>query len=341
MLKFFNQKKILHKTMPVQPASNLYFFLGSDLYARQQELNRCLDIWLDPDWREMNLEQFDMSQPVSALIDAWLTPPFWGERRVVVAHFSGDGLNILLDELAQLCQQGLPQTPNYLVIYNDSIDRRKKSAKDLFKLAHLEDFQEVKSWNARKVLGPWIQQYLQQHQKSIDNKAIDELIEACGSDKFVLQQALDKILAYLGTGTQINQPLVHKLIIQTDTDIFLWLDHIAKGQADPAFGSLQTLLLKEPAEKILSTLATLFQKVYHMRWLAAQQYSVDDIAEQMNAKTFKIEKDLEKWRKYKLPQLEKALHQLLDYQRRCHSSHLSAELALEMWLGNLLAMDNG
>lgn len=316
--------------------SIFYFLLGGDLYARQEQLTKWLDKWLEPEWRELNLERFDGSQPASATLDAWLTPPFWGERRVVLAEGGSEALQSLLEALAALCAEKLPDTQNILVIHSESLDKRKKAIKELLKLAEVCEFQEIKRWNVQQELYPWIEEQVRRSGKRITRTAIDLLVQACGSDKFALRQALDKLLIYLGEQNQIEAEAVSLLVSHKDSDIFLWLETIASQDQDKAFAHLQTLLQKDNASKILSTLATLFNRVFQARWLAAQQTPQPEIAQLLGLNPYVLKKDLERWRSHPLERLEAGMHELLELQTRTRSSRLEPELALEIWLGNLL-----
>ncbi len=314
----------------------LYFLLGTDLYARTEQLNKWLDTWLDPEWRELNLERYDGTQPVSAIIDGWLTPPFWGERRVILAELPSEPMQALLEELATMCKDKAPTTDNCLVIQADSLDKRKKAAKELVKLAEVCDFQEIKRWNVQQDLYPWIEEQARRAGKRIARDAVAQLVNACGTDKFALRQALDKLLIYLGDDPQIELEAVQLLVSQTETDIFLLLELIAGRDREKAFAHLQTLLLKDHANKIMSTLATMMNRLFQARWHAAQGRNHQEIAQDLGMNAYVVKMDLQRWKQYRLEQIETGLRRLLELQTRTRSSRLSPELALELWLGEMV-----
>lgn len=316
--------------------SQLAFLLGSDLYARNEQLKKWIDAWIEPEWQELNLERFDSNQAASAIIDGWLTPPFWGERRVIVAEFQGEALNHLLEELAKICRSHLPQTNNYLVIHCDAIDKRRKDTKELLKLAVVSEFQEIKRWNVEKDLYPWVEEQVRRSGKRISRPAIEQLVNGCGSDKFALRQALDKLLMYLGDAGQIEAEAVKLLVSPTETDIFLLLELIAARDREKVFGHLQNLLHKDHPSKILSTLGTMINRLFQSRWLAAQGHSQQEIAQQLGQNPYVIKMDLQRWKHYRLEQLETGFHRLLELQTRTRTSRLSPELALELWLGEMV-----
>lgn len=316
----------------------LCLLIGPDEFARQEALQALTQQVLEPEWAEFNLEKFDAAHPVSAVLDGWLTPPLWGERRLLVAELSGDPLASLLEALANVCNARLPDTPNLLVISAPSIDKRRKESKALLKLASLQEFQEIKPWTALKVLQPWLEDQARQRGKRIDRLASEYLIAACGTDKYLLQQQLEKVVTYLGSEPQITREVLEKLVPATESDIFALLEILAKRQTAELFQHFHNLMLREPAPKIMSTLATLIIRLFKARWYREKGFSYQDIAAQLKQHPFVVEKDLKRWSHLGARQLETGMNRLLELQTQSRSSRLTPELALEIWLREMLAL---
>ncbi|MGV3526345.1 MAG: DNA polymerase III subunit delta [Candidatus Sericytochromatia bacterium] len=319
----------------------LVLLAGSDAYARQQEIQRLVDKALEPEWRELNLERLDGSQPVSAVLDGWLTAPFWGSCRVIIAEFQGEPLQTLLDELVLLCANGLPGTDNLLILVGDSFDKRRKNVKTLLQYALIKEFQEIKSWNVEKELYPWIEEQVRHSGKRITREAVSYLAQACGTDKYALRQALDKVLVYLGDAPLIERGPLELLVVSTETNIFHLLDLLAARQHTAVFVHLQALLQREPAPKVLSTVATQLVKLFRARWLQQQGQPLAEIAQELGQKPFALEQTLKRWRHYSLNDLEQGLQELLQLQTRTRSARaerVTPEMALELWLGQMLRL---
>ena len=316
----------------------LFIVTGNDYFARQECIKGIVAAKLSPEWIELNLEKFDGSQGISAILDGWLTPPFWGERRVLLAELQSEETNALLLALSEQIAKSPPQTDNVLILATDKIDKRLKANKSVLKLASLSEFAEIKSWNVQKELRPWIEQRVRSEGKHISRGAVDLLISDCGSNKFILQQSIEKILVYLGADPEINEGIVKKLVMQTESDIFLLLDLLAERKAGEAYIQLQTLLLSDAPEKVIATLGTMITKSYRVRWYQHLGHSSDEIAQQVKLHPYVVKMDLKRWAAFTLEHLESAMNYLLELQTRTRRSRLKSGLALELWLGEFLKM---
>lgn len=315
---------------------SLYFVLGDDHFAQREFVEKLTQKALAEEWREINTERLNNEHPVSAVLDAWLTPVFWGDRRVVVAERSGDELLQLITHLGEHYADALPETPNILLVLADKLDRRKKGLKKLLQQAQIEEFAEIKRWNIEKELFPWIEAQLKQQGKRMTRTAMAYLVTACGTDKYTLLHNLDKILLYLDTGELIEQELVQKLVPASDADIFQLLDHVADRQAEACFSQLNQLLLREPANKVMYTLGSSINSLFQARQASQLGKSHQEIGKALGQHPFVVKKNLERWRRYSLRELHQGLQRLLDLQTRTRQSRLKPELALEMWLGDML-----
>ncbi len=320
---------------------SLYFILGDDLYAREQQIQSLIQTHLEAEWRELNLERHKDPAQISSVVDGWLTPPMWGERRVIVAEVQGEILQELLEALATHLDAdsgALPETPNVLMIAAPTLDKRRKAGKALAKLAEIFEFQEVKRWNALQVLGPWVQKQVRAAGKQIDAPALEYLVSASGADRYLLAQNLEKVLIYLDTQQRIGLAEVQQMVMPTETDIFLLLEYLAKRDLAAVFQQLQTLLLHEHPNKLMRTLSTSLQRLYRSRWYAQQGDSEQQIAKNLGMHPYVVKMDMQRWRSFSLTQLQQAMTLLLDLQTRTRSSRLKPELALEMWLGQMLKL---
>src|SRR5690606_18911162 len=153
------------------------------------------------------------------VIDGWLTPPFWGSRRMLIAELQPEPLGELLSELGTRFAAGLPETENILVISAERLDKRRKGLKALLQQAELVEFGEVKRWNVERELYPWIEGQLREQGKRSSRPALKELVEACGTDRYLLLQQLEKLLLYLGDQAQIELDAVRLLVPRTESDV--------------------------------------------------------------------------------------------------------------------------
>lgn len=315
---------------------------GNDVYAREAILKKYVNQFLEPEFASLNFEKYDQPTETGPVFDAWITPPFWGERRVIHTHLNAEGMA----ELAQTIDDhlGADFSPNnVLLISAEGLDKRRKANKSLLKIATHIECEEIKRWNAHKVLAPWLREQVQSVGWSIMPDAVDYLIDACGTNKHLLQSALDKVLLYLdepdlsAAKRSIRLETVRQLVVQTESDIFLWLELIASRDHQAAFSHFHTLLLRENPNKILSTLGTSVTRLYRTLFYQSQGRSQADIAKLLGMNPYVVKMDLQRWQRFSLAKMTHSMQYLLDLQVRSRSSRLKPELALEMWLGDILS----
>jgi DNA polymerase-3 subunit delta len=321
------------------PVKLLYVLTGADRWSRQDHLKQLVAQALDPEWQDLNLERFDGEQTESsAVVDSWLTAPFWGDRRVTVVEFSstGEKWSQLLADLAMLVQKPDFAPPNVLILVSESLDKRKKEVKQLLTFAEHRDFQPVKSWNAEKELAPWLDEQVRKVGKRMSREAIQYLITAIGVDKQALTSALDKLLLYVGDEGLIDEPITRRLVQPTEADVFTLMEHLARRDQGAALLQLQNLLHREPAQKILATLCTLMRNISRAKTLQEQRWDPARIAEQLGQNAFALKKNLDQWRSYSARQLDQSLRRLLNLDATSKRTRLTPQLALEIWICELV-----
>jgi DNA polymerase III subunit delta len=326
----------------------LYLITGNDVYAREATLKKYVAQFLEPEFASLNFEKYDQPTETGPVFDAWITPPFWGERRVIHAHLNAEAMA----ELAQTIDDHLSPDfapDNVLLISAEGLDKRRKANKALLKIATHIECEEIKRWNAHKVLGPWLREQVEAVGWSIMPDAVDYLIDACGTDKHLLQSAVDKVLLYLDEPEALDAPampasmrtirleVVRQLVVQTESDIFLWLELIARRDHQAAFSHFHTLLLRENPNKILSTLGTSVARLYRTLFYQSQGRNQAEIAKMLGMNPYVVKMDLQRWQRFSLAKMTHSMQYLLDLQVRSRSSRLKPELALEMWLGDILS----
>ncbi|PIQ24406.1 DNA polymerase III subunit delta [bacterium (Candidatus Blackallbacteria) CG17_big_fil_post_rev_8_21_14_2_50_48_46] len=317
-------------------SAGIYLLTGEDHWQRQKYFQGLLERHLEPEWRDLNLERFngDDTEP-SVLLESWLTPPFWGECRILLIEFqrSPEALNTLMGFLLAYFESHQPETPNLMVIMSEGLDKRRKEAKNLLKQIQHLDFPAIKSWNIEKELYPWIEEELRKAGKRITRPALQYLGQALGVDKFALHQTLDKLLTYLGEETLLEETQVRVLVAQTEADVFSLLDMLARRREDLAQNHLQHQLLRESPEALMASLAANLRSLYRARSLQAQKWGLEEIAKELGQHSFRLKKNLELWQGYTLSELDLKVRRLLELQTRMRQGlRLDPALALEIWI---------
>jgi DNA polymerase III subunit delta len=319
----------------------IFLLTGQDVWQQRKYLQGLIEKHLEPEWREFNLELFngDECDP-SRILESWLTPPFWGECRLLQVEFqrNPEALNTLMGVIGAYAEQHQPDSPNLLIMLSENVDKRRKETKSLIKNIQHHDFQAIKSWNLEKELYPWIEGELHKAGKQISRPAMQYLTRALGADKYALQQSIEKLLLFLGPESQLEEKHVRALVTPTEADVFSLLENIAQRQEAQALSYLQQQLLHQNAEAIMASLAANLRGLYRAKYLQKQKWSLEEIAKELGQHSFRLKKNLELWRDFSLSELDKHLRRLLDLQVRMRQGlRLDPAMALEIWVHEAIA----
>lgn len=319
----------------------IYLLTGEDEWQRNKYLHTLIDKHLEPEWRDLNLERLngDETEP-ARILESWLTPPFWGECRLLQIEFlrSPEALHTLLGVLGDYIEKQAPDSPNYLIMVSENVDKRRKEAKNFVKKIQHHDFQAIKSWNIEKELHPWIEEELRKAGKRISRPALLYLARALGTDKFALTQALEKLLTFLGSETLLEEKHVRALVTPTEADVFSLLECLAQRREPQALEDLHQQLLHESPEAILASLAANLRSLHRAKYLQTQKWGQEEIAKELGQHSFRLKKNLELWQGFGLAEIDQGLRRLLELQTRMRQGlRLDPAMALELWLHEMIS----
>lgn len=308
---------------------NIYIYTGDDTFSIQEQKDKLINQLVDPDWQELNLDLFEGDTIDSGkIIDACLALPFYGEQRLVIVtyHRQKEALYELAEKILNV------DSPNTLLLISPDLDKRKKAVKQLLSVAKHKAFTQTKVWNVQKELYPWLDEQVRREDKRIARDAMDQLVLCVGVDKNVLKNTLNKLLTYIDSGSIIEKTHVQLLVKNTESNIFQFLETLAKLQNDLALIQLNNLLLFEPPQKIIATLASSLRNIFRMKRLQAQRMSVNDIAKTLHLNPYITKKNMHLWNQFSISDLELRVRRLLAIDTLSKKSQLSSKLGLEMWV---------
>lgn len=318
----------------------IFLLTGEDEWQQGKYLQNLIEKQLESEWRAFNLERFngDETEP-ARILESWLTPPLWGDCRLLQVTFlrSPEALNALMGVLGDYTEKHAPESPNFLVLLSESVDKRRKETKNFVKKIQHHDFQAIKSWNIEKELHPWIEEELRKAGKRISRPALQYLARALGTDKYALQQSIEKLLTFLGSETLLEESHVRALVTPTEADVFGLLEGLAQRREAQALQDLNQQLLHESAEAILASLVANLRSLYRAKYLQTQKWGQEEIAKELGQHSFRLKKNLELWQNYSLKEVDQGLRRLLELQTRMRQGlRLDSAMALELWLHEMI-----
>jgi DNA polymerase-3 subunit delta len=259
-LNAFNENRVIlchachHQPMPI------HLIWGDDSAARDRAVAALIEQRIDPNWSSLNLSRLDggtAGQAEQALEEA-RTPPFANGDRLVILQRS-PFFNTCPTELADRFEAALDLIPNqsHLVLINPAKpDGRLRTTKTLKKrikqgLDYEQSFSLPAAWDNRGqrdlvgrtagALG-----------LSIENEAIDALVDAIGNDSARLESELGKLS--LRT-TTITADLVLQLVSGRASNALAVGDALLDGNGGEAIARWDALINSgEPALRVLATL---------------------------------------------------------------------------------------
>ena len=238
----------------------IHLIWGDDSAARDRAVAVLIKQLVDPNWSSLNLSRLDggtTGQAEQALEEA-RTPPLASGDRLVILQRS-PFCNTCPTELADRFEAALDLIPNqsHLVLINlAKPDGRLRTTKTLKKrikqgLDHEQSFSLPAAWDNRGQCD-LVERTAEELGLSIDNEAIDALVEAIGTDSTRLESELGKLS--LRT-TTITGDLVLQLVSGRTTNALAVGDALLNGNAGEAIARWDALINSgEPALRVIATL---------------------------------------------------------------------------------------
>jgi DNA polymerase-3 subunit delta len=257
---------------------------------------------------------FGVSADMQPVLDALLTPPFLGDRRVVVireieliggaassaaddeddqdddaddapvAMSDGSGLDRMLSYLAS------PSTFAHLILVHGGKRLSIKLTNAVKKIGTIVDTEPPKT---AKGLSGWVEQHVLQSAIKIDRAAVAMITANLGEDVGQLDNLLDRLVATYGSGSRIGVDEV-ALHLGAEGTVPSWdlTDAIDQGDADTAVHVLRRLTAaggRHPLA-VLAVVQSHFERIARLDGTGAR--TEDQAAEILGIKAFPASKAL-------------------------------------------------
>jgi DNA polymerase-3 subunit delta len=313
----------------------IYLLCGDDAFAIEAFEKKFAAENVDPQWETFNLDILDANTvSVDRIVESADSPPFGFGNKVTIVKSAGAVFaqkEELLETLENLLNKNLMPT-NFLLFSADSADKRRNIVKTLIKVADVKEFNLLKPWEITKKLYPWVEDSLRKHGKRIEHEALEELVEAAGSNKHRLENEIEKLLLYTGENKVITFQDVRSLVVNTESDLFEFLAMLARRETGNALQQFGKLLLREAPIKLIASLSANFRTIYNIKVLAEEDMNNADIAKELGQKPFLVEKNVKAWRNFNTKKLRQVMKDLLDLDFRFKTSSVNAKLEIETFI---------
>ncbi len=190
-------------------AENLHFFTGENDFALRSELKRWKSAFKEK-YGDENLLEISGTETLSALLDASSTMPFLAPKRLVII----EGLPPLSKEEFQSFLQNIhPQV--VVAIVEPKPDKRLGIVKVIESIADVKRYPAL----SERDIDRWIRDEAVKMHASIDDAAVQELIQTVGTDQWMLLGELQKLALF--TNGSIRGPDVDAISLPSGDQV-IW-----------------------------------------------------------------------------------------------------------------------
>ncbi|MFH1142534.1 MAG: DNA polymerase III subunit delta [Candidatus Uhrbacteria bacterium] len=218
----------------------LIFVYGEDTFRVREKVKVMKKKFIEKfDKSGMNLAEFLNKLELGQVMQAVQSPPFLGDKRMVVVR---DLCGSLKKDQIEDWQNGLSKTSeSTIVVLWEEMDPKKLEKHVLYK--GLSKQSEVHSYPFPLLQGAeltrWVVARVTEMGARINQDALQSLVERVGSDLWQMQHELEKLVAYSGK-TIITIEMVEKLVRASFEDqIFQLVDAISHRNVDQAIRLLE------------------------------------------------------------------------------------------------------
>ena len=314
-----------------------YIFHGNDAHSQKETLARLLNKLGDPSMLDLNTTRFTGLIPFVELRQACDALPFLAPARIVLVHdlFSAKPGKAFLKELLAYLPD-LPGTTRLVFLESQAL----RETNQFVQLARETKNGYEKSFMRPK--GPeverWIQKRAEEKNGQISREAAHLLAVNVGNDLHILDNELEKLIAYKGAGeTAIESVDVSNLSpYVAEANIFDLVDALGNRNAKRASLLLQQKI-NEGADPfyLFSMFVRQFRLLIQVKELADEGYRPQGISREIKQHSFVVGKLYQQARGFSLPELVQIYRHLLEIDIAVKTGQADMRTALDLLVANL------
>ena len=308
----------------------VYLLFGEEDYLIRQFKKRLSEAACPAD-DEMNRQVFSgKGIDVRAVNEACMTMPFFAEKRVVIVENSGF-FSEAADEVLEIVKNVPDST--LLIFCESKVDKRTKLYKYIKKEFYAADFSRLKNEDLMR----WVLTVLKRNEKQITRSVMDLFLSRTGDDMMLIEQELDKLIAYCLDRDEITADDVRAVCSnQIQDNIFAMIDAIAAKDSKKALRLYQDLLyLKEPPIKILVLITRQFHNLMREKDLLSDGKRDSEIASRVKIPPFAVKRHLPVLKRFSTEELKSCFETCLQTDQDIKSGQMQAQIGVELLIVQL------
>jgi len=334
-----------------KPKPTFYVFHGADEFTRAETLASFKRRLGPPDTVDLNTTVLGArSLTLAELRHVCEAVPFLAEKRLVIVEgwltrltprkgqASSAAHKELLDDLVGYLPD-LPETTRLVFVEVKPLPTNHP----VLKLARQEEQGYVKRFDPpkAKALPRWIEERARKHGGEIERRAAHHLAALVGSDLRLLDQEIDKLVAYTDAARPITKTDVETIVpYAQDAIVFDLVDALGQRDGSTAAQTLHRLLgMGEHPLRLLAMIVRQFRLLIQVEELKSKGHSSRDIAEALNQHPFPTRKLYNQAAFFTATQLETVYRHLLETDVEIKTGRIEAEVALDLLVAGLAAYE--
>lgn len=309
-----------------------YIFHGDDTHAQRETLQKLIEQPGDRAVVDLNTTRLaGNGLDVATLRQACATVPFLSPIRLVIVEdlLTGSPGKETIDALVDYLPQ-LPATTRLVFLESKSLPARSR----LLQLAEKAENGYVKAFNLPEgqALDRWIRQRVSERGGRIESQAVQLLASSVGNNLNLMENEIEKLVLYKGTGESITTEDVERLCpTVAEASIFDLVD--ALGNRD---GRQAALLLQKKTNEgsdpfyLFAMFVRQFRLLIQVKELADADQRPPAIARKLSLHPFVAGKLYQQSQRFSLSQLEQIYAHLLEIDVGVKTGRTDMPAALDL-----------
>lgn len=246
--------------------------------------------------------------PLANVLDDLQTPPFIGDRKLVVVAEADKFVTQHRGSLERYVAQ--PSSIGVLMLVVDSWTATTKLAKAVEERGLAIDAKPIQAWTTAAWCVQWAKHA---HDKKISKPTAEWLVELVGTHLGLLDQELAKLSVAMGDAPEIDLATVTRLSAgQRLESAFKLLDAVFEGNMHEALRNLDRQIVSgESPVGILAMMTSQLRKLTHAARLAVAGRQLADAVQEAGLPRFAVEKSMATLRKFGRPGMAGMYRRLL------------------------------
>lgn len=320
---------------------NAYLLYGSEAYLRVYYKNALKAALTSPD-DNLNYSYFEGNNAnVNEVVDLLQTMPFLAEHRVIIVENSGwlskaggdsegdDDAKASSGKFGSLVD-AIKNIPEEIIIIfsEEKIDKRSKLYKAITSKGVAEEYAE----QTEDMLARWVANLAKTAGKAMDAKTAYYLVSECGKDMSLLQNEMDKLIAWCLERDKITEADVDTVCThQVNNKIFDMVAAIAMHRKEEALRLYYDLLtLRESPFHILTLLVRQYTQMLTVKDGMNRNESASQIASKMGIQDWLVKKIVDQCRRMNINEIKKNLEACAKADEDIKSGNITDMLSVEL-----------